>query len=131
MSINIVWANSEQTAIHIAFAPGWTWEHLKSAIQRADSMIASVEHTVHLLIDLSSAGGIPGDFMTMAGDILNGGAARVNEGAKVVVGAGRLIRMAYGGFLRVYGQQLKGRPFLFASDIDEAQAIITAQGITP
>jgi len=127
MSIIIQWDNPEQTVIHLELKRGWTWEELQDAIHEVDKLIISVDHTVHILIDIRKAGGIPGDFMSMAGDIFASGDARSNEGKRVVIGAGTLIRFAYSGVLAVYGHKLANRPFLFASDRDEAYELIDGE----
>ncbi len=124
MNILIDWHNNEQNAIHLRFERGWTWDHLQQAIRQADTMIESVPHTVHLIIDLRNGGGVPGDFMSVAGDIFAQGEARANEGQRVVVGAGMLLRAAYRGLLAVYGGQLAERPFLFAASLDEARQML-------
>jgi len=124
MSINVGWANEEQTIIHLELQRGWKWNDLYGAIQQADDLITSVPHTVHLLIDIRNAGGLPADFMRVAGDIFSKGSARPNEGRKVVIGAGALIRMAYTTFISTFGSQMKDRAFLFASSLDEAQALL-------
>lgn len=124
MAITVNWADAEQSIINLEFQPGWTWDDLYVAIRQADALIISVDHTVHLLIDIRKAGGLPGDFMRVAGDIFDSGEARANEGQKVVVGAGRLLQMAYGAFLRVYGHRLKNRPFHFTGSLDEAYALL-------
>lgn len=124
MSIAIQWHNLAQTVIHLELRRGWMWEELTDAIQEVDRLITSVEHTVHIVIDIRKAGSIPGDFMSMAGDIFASGDARSNEGKRVVIGAGGLIRIAYSGVLAIYGHKLANRPFLFASDLDEAYELI-------
>src|SRR5690606_39902732 len=86
MSIEINWGDSSRSTIHLTFRRGWTWDHLRQAIQQADQMIGSVDHTVHLIIDLRNGGGVPGDFLSVAGDIFAQGVARANEGQRVVVG---------------------------------------------
>jgi hypothetical protein len=128
MSIAIQWHNPKQTAIHLELRRGWTWDELNDAIQEVDKLITSVEHTVHIIIDIRKAGSIPGDFMSMAGDIFANGEARANEGKRVVIGAGSLIRIAYNGILAVYRHKLANRPFLFASNLDEAYEMI---GLSP
>jgi hypothetical protein len=125
MSINVQWANDQQNMIHLELQRGWKWNELYTALEQVDDMIASVPQTVHLLIDIRKAGGIPADFMTVAGDMFSKGSARPNEGKKIVVGAGPLIRMAYSGFVSTFGSQLKNRPFLFASNMDEAEAMLS------
>ncbi len=124
MSISVRWSDDHQTMIHMELKRGWKWHDLYGAIQQADDLITSVPHTVHLLIDIRGAGGLPADFMTVAGDIFSKGSARPNEGKKIVVGAGPLIRMAYTGFISTFGSQMKDRAFLFASSVDEARALL-------
>jgi hypothetical protein len=124
MTIQVNWDNPQQTIINIIFQRGWTWAQLQAAIQRADDLIGNVPHPVHLLIDIREAGGLPGDFITRAGELFAQGEARPNEGRRIIVGAGPLIRVAYNTFLRIYGQRLNGRAFLFAGSVDEARAMI-------
>jgi hypothetical protein len=124
MSIQVVWDNPQQNVICITLARGWTWDNLQGAIQQADDLIISVPQVVHLLIDIREAGGMPRDWMTRAGDLFAQGEARPNEGQKIVVGAGMLIRAAYQGFLAVYGRNLQGRPFQFAASVEEARTLI-------
>ena len=122
MSIDVNWGKID--TIHLTFEPGWNWDQLKTAIAESDAMIVSVEHPVHLIIDIRKGGGLPSDFLSRAKDIFAQGEARANEGQRVVVGAGRLLRMAYKSLVAVYGQHLAERPFLFANDIDEAQRLL-------
>ena len=124
MSILVNWESAN--TIQLEFEPGWTWDQLNAAIVEADAMITSVDYPVHLLIDIRNAGGLPGDFLTRAKDIFAQGEARANEGQRIVIGAGRLLRMAYGSLVAVYGQQLAERPFLFANDLEEAQRLLTS-----
>jgi hypothetical protein len=124
MSIQVTWADTAHTIVHLQFAPGWGWADVNAAIQQADTMIISQPHPVNLLIDIREAGRLPGNFMQMAGDLFSQGEARPNEGKKIVIGAGALIRMAYKGFLKVYGHKLQGRPLLFADSLNEAQTLL-------
>jgi hypothetical protein len=124
MGINVAWANPDQTIIKLNVQRGWTWDDLYAAIQQADDLITSVDHTVNMVIDISHAGGLPRDFMKVAGDVFDSGEARANEGQKIVVGAGTLIQFAYGAFLKVYGYKLQNRPFQFASSLDSAYAML-------
>ena len=124
MQINVGWDNNDHKIVRIVFQQGWTWHDLRQAIHQADQLIVSEAHTVNLVIDIHDAGGIPGDFITRAGELFAQGDARSNEGQKVVIGAGALIRMAYKGFLKVYGSKLEGRPFTFADNLDAARAML-------
>ncbi len=124
MGIRVGWLDPEQRTIHVVLERGWTWHDLEQAIRQADSMIARAAHTVHLVIDIRNGGGIPGDFLKAAGQLFAQGEARSNEGQRVIVGAGRLIRAAYHSLTAVYGAQLADRPFLFASSLDEALRLV-------
>jgi len=126
MQINVAWDNNDHRIVRIVFQRGWTWQDLHQAIQQADQLIRSEPHTVNLVIDISEAGGIPGDFISRAGELFAQGEARSNEGQKIVIGAGTLMRMAYKGFLKVYGSKLEGRPFIFADNLDTARAMLSA-----
>lgn len=124
MDIQVVWDNPQQNIIRITLKRGWTWDDLQRAIQESDDLIISVPQVVHLLIDIREAGGVPREWMTRAGELFARGEARPNEGQKIVVGAGMLIRAAYQGFLAVYGRNLQGRPFQFAATVEEARTLI-------
>lgn len=124
MGIQIKWANPRQTIIQLTLERGWTWDDLYDAIRQADRLITSVPHTVNMVIDIEKAGGLPRDFMKVAGDVFASGDARPNEGQKIVVGANWLIQTAYSGFQKVYGHKLKDRPFLFAPTLDAAYAML-------
>ncbi|MBN8620158.1 MAG: hypothetical protein J0L63_14715 [Anaerolineae bacterium] len=124
MNIDVEWDNREQTIIRILFRRGWQWAELEEAIRQADTYITSVPHTVHLLIDIQEAGGVPADVITRAGNLFEQGEARTNEGQKVIVGAGMLIQAAYRAFLKVYGTQMAGRPFQFADSPEAARQML-------
>ncbi len=126
MQINVGWDGTDHRIVRIVFQRGWTWQDLHQAVYQADALITSEPHTVHLVIDIHDAGGIPGDFISRAGELFAQGEARSNEGQKIVIGAGTLIKIAYKGFLKVYGRKLEGRPFVFADNLDEARAMLAA-----
>jgi hypothetical protein len=125
MQIQVKWADDAHTIVHLTFERGWTWDNLKAAIHQADALIDSVPHTVHLMIDIRN-GGIPSDFLSAAGDIFAQGEARANEGKRIVIGAGILIKAAYRTLQTVYGAKLADRPFHFAGSVNEAQQIISS-----
>ena len=123
MGIHVSWADT--STVLIRFEPGWNWDNLYAAVGEADALIANAPHQVNMVIDIHKAGGIPRDFLNVAGDLLNQGGARSNEGEKIIVGANWLIRAAYQGFLAVHGHQVEDRPLRFAATMDEALAMLT------
>ncbi len=129
MQINVAWDNNDHRIVRIVFQRGWTWIDLNLAVRQADELISSQPHTVHLVIDIHDAGGLPGDFISRAGELFAQGNARTNEGQKIVIGAGTLIKIAYKGFLKVYGNKLEGRPFIFADDLDSARTMLAISSV--
>lgn len=121
MRIQVGWDNPEQNVVLITLGRGWTWDELQNAIQVADDHITSVKHSVHLLIDIRDAGGLPRDWMSRAGELFAQGDARPNEGQRLVIGAALFIRMAYQAYAAVYGQE---RPFQFAATVEEARQMV-------
>lgn len=126
MNIAVSWHTP--SIILLQFRPGWSWDDLYAAIKEADALIASADHVVHLVIDLSRAGRIPGDFLRVAGGVFASGAARSNEGQRLVVGAGALIRAGYNTLAHVYGGSLRARPFRFVNSLAEAYALLESAG---
>ncbi len=127
MTIKVAWDNSEHNVVRIVFQHGWIWQDLRQAIEQADDLITSQPHTVDLLIDIHDAGGIPSDFITRAGELFSQGDARANEGQKIIIGANTLVRIAYKGFLKIYGSKMESRPFKFADSLESARQLL----ITP
>lgn len=126
MNIAVSWHTP--SIVLLQFRPGWSWDDLYTAIKEADALISSADHTVHLVIDLSRAGRIPGDFLRVAGDVFASGEARANEGQRLVVGAGALIRAGYSTLAHVYGGSLRARPFRFVNSLAEAYALLESAG---
>ena len=123
MSIDVQWHDDTRRAVRLTFHAGWTWQGLEAAITAADALIASVPHRVDLLIDLRQAGRLPGDFMQAAGEVFASGEARANEGRRIVIGAGPILRAAYGAFLRL-NRKAAERPLIFAGSLSDAQAVL-------
>ena len=122
--VKVSWADTTCTIIQLDFERGWTWDDLRAAVEETDRMVASQQHIVHLIIDLRSGGGLPRNFISAAGDLFASGEARSNEGQRIVIGAGALMRTAYRGLLNVYGTHLKNRPFTFADTLEEAYRLL-------
>lgn len=124
MRVNVDWHDADKTLIHIQLLQGWTWDEVRNALRQVDDMIVSVLHPVNVLIDLRQGGGIPKNFLSVAGDLLDQGEARPNEGGKVVIGANFLVKTAYRGFQSLYKNKLQNRPIHFADTIEAARQVL-------
>ncbi len=123
MAIVTRWDNKKKTIVLLEFESEWSWEELEEAVQRADTLIGSVDHYVDLIIDLEGAA-IPKDVFSAAKTLLASGEARPNEGARVVVGANGAIKTIYQTIQKTFNNAVEGREILFAPNLSDARAII-------
>ena len=124
MGIHTAWQDDSQSTIYMQFEPEWNWEDLYAALEQADTLLVSVPHRVDLIIDLRDGLRIPGDFKTIARDLLANPEPRPNEGTKVVIGANGFMKMLYNGMRKLYAHKLGERGLLFAGSLEEAAAMI-------
>jgi hypothetical protein len=120
MSIAIDWFDAEHTIIRYQFEGRWTWDDLYGAITQVNTMLASVDHKVDVIIDFERSLGVPPGALThlrsnslRAADNWNGG---------VFVGVNPFIRALLSAFLSV-NRKLTER-YAVANTMGEAQAII-------
>lgn len=123
MAIVTRWDNKKKTIVLLEFESEWSWEELEEAVQRADTLIGSVDYYVDLIIDLEGAA-IPKDVFSAAKTLLASGEARPNEGARVVVGANGAIKTIYQTIQKTFNNAVEGREILFAPNLSDARAII-------
>ena len=123
MAVVTRWDNKRKSIILLEFESEWSWQELEAAVQKADTLIGSVEHFVDLIIDLEGAS-IPKDVFSAAKSLLASGEARPNEGARVVVGANGAIKTIYQTIQKTFNNAVEGREILFAPNLPDARAII-------
>ena len=123
MAILTTWDNSSKNTVHVEFESEWSWDDLEAAIDKTDRLIASVPHHVDIIIDVEGSS-IPKDFMNAAKNLLANPEPRDNEGRRIVVGAGKMMRTAYSAVQKTFGEKLVGRELLFADDLTQARAIL-------
>ncbi len=120
MSVEAVWDDAEKTIIRLAFSPQWTWEDFYRSNSVTDAMVASVDHRIGFLIDMSQTREFPAGVS----------AAKVKEAIRfthpnssiaVVVGSSMFIQAMAATVVRVLGRR---EDILFAEGIDQARAMI-------
>ncbi|MCA9914490.1 MAG: hypothetical protein KC496_14150, partial [Anaerolineae bacterium] len=117
------WDDTARTRVLIEFETSWTWDELESAIEAVDQMIGSVTHQVDVMIDVEGST-LPKDFLSAAKNLLANPEGRPNEGSRVVIGAGKVIRTAYQTLQKTFGEKLVGREIVFAEDIPQARSLL-------
>ena len=123
MAINTLWDDQNKTRILVEFETSWTWDELDAALEKADTMIISVNHAVDIIIDVEGSN-LPKDFLKGARNLLANPEQRDNEGHRVVVGANNLMRQAYQTVMKAFGEKLTGRDILFANDLSHARTML-------
>jgi hypothetical protein len=51
MTVTLDWDNAEKTILRLTLADGWEWEDLHVVLPVGFSLMQSVDHTVHILVD--------------------------------------------------------------------------------
>lgn len=123
MGIVTTWDNRDKTTVRMEFESEWTWQDLESAIQATDTYISSVPHQVDVIVDIEGAN-LPKDFMSAAKNLLANPQPRSNEGLRVVVGAGSVVKSAYSTIQKMFGEKVEGREVLFAANLPEARGML-------
>lgn len=63
MPVSIAWGSPERRFLVISFEGRWELEDFHHIIKQHDQMLESVEHKVHILIDIRKSWGLPNGFL--------------------------------------------------------------------
>ena len=64
MPITVKWYNEEKTILLEIFEGQWTLVEYRQLIDEAVALLATVDHTVHIIADASTSGTLPGQMTT-------------------------------------------------------------------
>lgn len=124
MGIQVQWDNPQHTIIRYDFAAHWTSEDFFDAIAADDDMIASVDHPVHLILDMSKSDTVPVVQLTRLRRIA--GSVGEQTGLIVLVGANMWINALADIFQKVYASRVDHFcGLLHAPTLDDARRRIT------
>ena len=123
MGIRIFWDDDEKTVIRYEFEESWTWEDLIAAVQKDDELMAEVDHTVHLILDMRAIRDVPSNPMGHLRSIA--GMVSPQLGLVIFVGTNRWAQALVEIFYKVYKSQVKGMSGVaVVATLDEAYAAI-------
>jgi hypothetical protein len=126
MPITVDWFDTEQTIVRYEFLGRWSWTELHTAVDEVQDMLASVDHRVDIIIDVSQNVGIPsGAIIQMKSGSMK---ANKNWGMGVFVGTGAFINALITSFTRIYPKMAER--YAIAMSIDEAQKLIIERRTT-
>ena len=125
MAIQIVWDDSDRHIIRYDIPSDWTWEQLYNARQAVyewmDESPHEVVYSIANFVDdkVTIPKGMMGHFDELTSY------SHPKAGLMVVVGAGRMMRVMFSGFKRLF-VTATGRPldFAYADDLKAARQII-------
>lgn len=129
MAIQVMWDTADKQAIRLEFETQWTFAELEDAITETDRFIGSVPHQVDVIIDVEGSN-MPRDFMNMAKSLLANPEPRANEGARVIVGASKVVRTGYAAIKKAFGDRLEGRDIMFADTLGDARVMLRGQRLS-
>ncbi|MBN2305085.1 MAG: hypothetical protein JXQ72_11435 [Anaerolineae bacterium] len=123
MSISVAWDNSEKTAIRYDFDPMWTWQDFVAATQEDDALFDSVDHTVHLVLNMQQIKTFPSNPLQHLKRL--SGHLNPQLGLIVCVGNNAWATKVLEIFYKVYGQRAEGLTGVESvHTLDEARQII-------
>ena len=123
MPVNILWDDDAQMTVRYDYEGKWTWEDVYAGSNRANEMVASVDHPVSIIHNMTQSGGMPRDALTHARRITS--SIPENWDISVVVGSGAFTESLLNIFSKVYKKL--GDHYRTAPTLDEARAIIARQ----
>jgi hypothetical protein len=106
MGIKLSWDNPDtKTTIRYDFESDWTSDDFFDAIRADDDMIASVEHTVHLMFDMRRSEHVPFVPVSKLRELAGGISQRT--GLIVLVGADMWMNVLANVFQKVYAPRVQ------------------------
>ncbi len=123
MGVSTQWDNEEKTVIRYVYEGRWTWDEYYPAHQEAREMTKSVEHIVHVIVDVRNSTLLPKGALTHSRSALDNKPA--NEGITVIVGANFFIQVMANAARRIDPEPCKR--YRFGSTIEEAHALLAKQ----
>ena len=122
MKFQVEWDNPEKTIIRVTYPEKWTWNDFFESMVEETALMRTVQHTVHLLVDLRQSKSIPvGGALTHSRNALND--LPDNWGILAVVSTNVLIQRLATVFRTAFTNRIGAKTFVVAS-MDEAYRLI-------
>ena len=126
MPITVHWYDESQRAILYHVSGQWSWEDVSAAIDQAMTLLNSVNHKVHLLVDVRESDAVP--LLNPAGLHRAAHAPTMdhpNTDLVILIGPGPLVAILYEIFQRVYRRI--ARRYQIVASMEEAEALMAAR----
>lgn len=126
MPIKVEWETDEKVVLLSIYEGTWDLDEFYAATHVINTMMDSVDHKVHLILDMRKSRGLPKGFI---------GAIRITGkkrhpclGTMVLVGGNLLVRMFNDMFLKLYPRPDESKPMHMVANYEEAHALFARVG---
>jgi len=123
MGIAVIWDNSEKTILRYDIQGAWTWDDLRRAMDEIFTLMdESSAPRIGTIANFVAGVKIPGDALSRLSEFT--GRSHSKAELTVIVGAGFILKTAFGAFKRAAA--LAGKPvdFAYADTLDSARKLI-------
>lgn len=128
MGIRVDWDSQDKAIIKYTFNGYWTWQEMHDAVRHVYAIMATVEHKVDIIVDMTESSFVPKDAIANAHQLAVSVLPNDNySGITVFVGMNTLVRTLLNAVGRLYHQLTDYHHFMFARNLAEAAAMIEAQ----
>lgn len=125
MGITLNWDNAQQTIILIQYERPWSWDDFDQTAHDLINMMGQVDHTIHIIFDISHAGMPPGGAMTRFKRVLD--IKHVNRGRLIFISTPALttfIRLVRHALNKIDPENDDAPPFEFVQTLPEARTLL-------
>jgi hypothetical protein len=121
MPVSLEWFNADKTILLETFTGHWTLQDFCSLADQAADTLATVEHTVHLIVDLSNSAALAAPLTSGMRYALR--KLPPNQGIIVFVGVDTFVQVAIGIMSKLSPRMVD--ILYIARTLQQAEAIIT------
>jgi hypothetical protein len=122
MTITVQWDNAEKSIVRYIYEGPWTLNDFNTAYLQARELMDTVDHKVHLIIDVTKSGLLPSNVLARSQSVAR--RHHPNEGSVVIVGASTFIRSLLEIYQRVYSDLVAPGKFHTAPNLEEARRLL-------
>jgi len=126
MGIEVRWVDTQQTAMIYNFLDPWTWQDYYTTTTQGRTMLASVNHKVIILINLSETRSIPPGALSHLRRAVSH--SHPNRGLVILIGLRSFVQAVANLMNRIYPKI--AAQVRFVTTLEEAYAIIEKEGVS-
>jgi hypothetical protein len=128
MTVRAAWDNPQKTIMRWTFEGAWTWDEYYKLRVSTNQQIAAEQHTVDLIVDLSTSKALPSGILTHGKNAVS--VTPKNIGITVLVGANPVLNAFYKMFSSLYGTLIRSKKLdmVMVTTLDAAYKLLKEQG---